>query len=624
MPFNTSFRAKIFVASVSAAGVSLVVVALLLAWQVRARERDAIERRLTDEARLIADLLAPVSGRPEGRPLQQDSGSGPPEGRPQQDSGSGPPEGRPRPDAAAAPDVVSLDREADRLGQHTASRVTLVAEDGRVVGDSTQTPAQLATLDNHATRPEIVAARDTGLGVAQRFSDTVDTDMLYVAARSTHPVVRYVRVALPLTEVGEALAAVRNLTLLALAVAVPAALAIAWLLSSRLGRRVREIEAVARRQAAETPSGTKDYGTDELATVARVLDSTIQELSRRIGELSRDRARSEAILSGMVEGVLVVSADGRLQLVNRAAQDMLRVDQTIGRPYVEVIRHPDISAQLATALRGEDVETSELSFTRDPGRTFVARAAPVAAVGGGGAVLVLHDVTDLRRADQIRRDFVANVSHELRTPLTAIRGYLEALRDDPADTETAARFIDIIWRQTTKMERLVSDLLRLARLDARQEVLERASCDIRQIFQAVTADLAPSIEAKQQRVVVDVPEEASRVSADPAKLHDVLRNLVENAANYSPDGAEIRLSAARADGAAAISVTDSGPGLPPGDLTRVFERFYRVDKSRSRPGTGLGLAIVKHLVELHGGTVVAANRPEGGAVFTVTLPIQPT
>ena len=528
-------------------------------------------------------------------------------------------------DAAAAPDDPSLDQEADRLGQHTASRVTLIAEDGRVVGDSTQTPAQLASLDNHATRPEIVAARDTGVGVAQRFSDTVDTDMLYVATRSAHPVVRYVRVALPLTEVGEALAAVRNLTLQALAVAVPAALAIAWFLSSRLGRRVREIEAVARRQAAETPSGTKDYGSDELATVARVLDSTIQELSRRIGELSRDRARSEAILSGMVEGVLVVSADGRLQLVNRAAQDMLRVNQTtIGRPYVEVIRHPDISAQLATALRGEDVDTSELSFTRDPGRTFVARAAPVAAVGGGGAVLVLHDVTDLRRADQIRRDFVANVSHELRTPLTAIRGYLEALRDDPADTETATRFIDIIWRQTTKMERLVSDLLRLARLDARQEVLERASCDVRQIFQAVTTDLTPSIEAKQQRVVVDVPDEASRVSADPSKLHDVLRNLVENAVNYSPDGAEIRLAAARVDGAAAISVTDSGPGLPPGDLTRVFERFYRVDKSRSRPGTGLGLAIVKHLVELHGGTVVAANRPEGGAVFTVTLPVQTT
>ena len=394
-----------------------------------------------------------------------------------------------------------------------------------------------------------------------------------------------VALLLPLVGAGTQPADIRNLTLAALAVAVPAALAIAWLLSARLGRRVQEIAAVARRQGGDTPAAANtDYGTDELATVARVLDTTIQELSRRIGELSRDRARSEAILSGMVEGVLVVSSDGRLQLVNRAAQQMLRVDEAaIGRPSLEVIRHPDVAGQLA-------------------------------------AVLVLHEVTDLRRTDQIRRDFVANVSHELRTPLTAIRGYLEALRDDPTDTANAQRFIDIIWRQTTRMERLVSDLLRLARLDARQEVLEPVACDVRQILQAVVADCAPTIESKQQRVVIEVSDDAVRVMADPAKLHDALRNLVENAVNYSPEHTDIRLDAVRADGRCVITVKDSGPGLAAGDLTRVFERFYRVDKSRSRPGTGLGLAIVKHLVELHGGTVIAANRPEGGAVFTVTLP----
>ena len=584
MFLNTSFRIKIFVASVSAAAVSLVVVALLLSSQVRQRERGAIQQRLTDEARLIADLLTTA-------PVQ---------------------------------DLAALDREADRLGRNTSSRVTLVAEDGRVVGDSTQTIEQLATLDNHGTRPEIVAARDHGLGVFERFSDTAGTPMLYVAAPSTHPVVRYVRVALPLTAIGAQLAAIRNLTLLALAVAVPAALAIAWFLSARLGRRVREIAAVARRQVGDNPPGLNiDYGTDELATVARVLDTTIQELAIRVGELSRDRARSEAILSGMVEGVLVVSSDGRLQLVNRAAQQMLRVDAAaIGRPSFEVIRHPDVAAQLASALRGEDVESRELMLTRDPGRTFVARAAPVVATGGGGAVLVLHEVTDLRRTDQIRRDFVANVSHELRTPLTAIRGYLEALRDDPTDTANTERFIDVIWRQTARMERLVSDLLTLARLDARQEVLAREDCDVREILQAVVADCETTIDAKAQRVLIDVRDDASRVVADPAKLHDALRNLVENAVNYSPEQAEIRLDAVRAGGSCVITVKDSGPGLPSGDLTRVFERFYRVDKSRSRPGTGLGLAIVKHLVELHGGTVVAANRPEGGAVFTVTLPAQ--
>ena len=578
---QTSFRTKVFIAAVAAAGVSLAVVALLLSWQVRDRQRAAIEQRITDEARLIADLIA-----------------------------------------AASLDEPALDAEADRLGRDAATRVTFVAEDGRVVGDSTQTPQQLLTLDNHGSRPEVIEARANGIGVSQRFSDTIGADMLYVAARANHPNVRVVRLAVPLTEIDMQLAAIRNLTLVALAAAVPIALLIAWAFSAPLGRRVREIAAVANRYSSgDTSRITFDYGNDELGTVARVLDASIEQLGQRVTELSRDRARTDAILTGMVEGVLVVSSDGRLQLVNRAAQQMLHVDEkATGRHYLEVIRHPDISAQLTIALRGEEVETRELALTRDPGRTFVARAAPVASTGGGGAVLVLHDVTDLRRTDQIRRDFVANVSHELRTPLTAIRGYLEALRDDPSDTANTGRFIDIIWRQTTRMERLVSDLLRLARLDARQEVLERVSCDVRQIFQAVVADLAPTIEAKKQRAVIDVADEASRVPADPAKLHDVLRNLVENAVNYSPDDSEIRLHAVRHGGACAIEVIDSGPGLPAGDLTRVFERFYRVDKSRSRPGTGLGLAIVKHLVELHGGTVVAANRAEGGAVFTVTLP----
>jgi two-component system, OmpR family, phosphate regulon sensor histidine kinase PhoR len=578
---HTSFRTKVFIASVAAAAASLTVAALLVSWQVRERQRAAITQRLTEEARLIADLLS----------------------------------------SAASLEEPALDSEADRLGQYSSSRVTLIADDGRVVGDSTQTSEQLKTLENHAHRPEVIGARENGLGISQRFSTTLNTDMLYVATRAAGPIVRYVRVALPLTDIDTQLAAIRNLTLVALAAAIPLALAISWMFSAPLGRRVQDIAAVANRYSAGAPARTSiDYGSDELGTVARVLDSSIQELGSRVEELSRDRARSDAILTGMVEGVLVVSSDGRLQLANRAAQQMLRVEDTaIGRHYLEVIRHPDISAQLATALRGQEVDARELMLTRDPGRTFVARAAPVAAGGGGGAVLVLHDVTDLRRTDQIRRDFVANVSHELRTPLTAIRGYLEALRDDPADTANAEKFIDIIWRQTTRMERLVSDLLRLARLDAKQEVLEPAHCDVRQIFHAVIADLAPTIESKRQRVAVQVPEEACRVSADPAKLHDVLRNLVENAVNYSPDEAEITLDAARTDGTCRISVTDSGPGLPPGDLTRVFERFYRVDKSRSRPGTGLGLAIVKHLVELHGGTVVAANRPQGGAVFTVTL-----
>jgi two-component system, OmpR family, phosphate regulon sensor histidine kinase PhoR len=292
----------------------------------------------------------------------------------------------------------------------------------------------------------------------------------------------------------------------------------------------------------------------------------------------------------------------------------------IGRPYVEVIRHPDIASQLGSALGGQQVDSRELMMAREPGRTFVARAAPVSTTGGGGAVLVLHDITDLRRADQIRRDFVANVSHELRTPLTAIRGYVEALMEDPADQEQTHRFLEIIARHSARMERLVKDLLRLARLDARQEPLDIAACDLNNLFAAVVGDLGPAIEAKEHRVTIDVEANACTVNADAAKLHDVVRNLVENAVNYSPQGADIRISARRDGGGVRIEVADSGPGIPAEDLTRVFERFFRVDKSRTGPGTGLGLAIVRHLVELHGGTATAGNRASGGASFTITLP----
>jgi two-component system phosphate regulon sensor histidine kinase PhoR len=414
----------------------------------------------------------------------------------------------------------------------------------------------------------------------------------------------------------------RNAVLISLAIALVVALAVSWVFSATWQRRVQAIARVAERYSSgDLSRSTYDYGTDELGSVARALDASVQELGGRIEELSRDRARMGAILAGMVEGVLVVDRQGRLQMVNRAAQHMLRVDPSaIGRPYLEVLRHPDVAAQLTRVLRGDEVGSQEVALSRDPGRTFMAGAAPVSGTGGG-AVLVLHDITELRRADQIRRDFVANVSHELRTPLTAIRGYVEALLDEPADADSTHKFLEIIARHTTRMERLVKDLLRLARLDARQEALEMARCDVRQIFSGVVADLSPAIEAKRQHVSIDVPPEVTQVDGDPAKLHDIVRNLVENAVNYSPEGADVTLTASQANGQYTITVADSGPGIPQEDLARVFERFYRVDKSRSRPGgTGLGLAIVKHLVELHGGEARAENAAGGGAVFTVVLP----
>ncbi len=408
------------------------------------------------------------------------------------------------------------------------------------------------------------------------------------------------------------------------------ALALAWFSGAHLSRRMKAIAGAAERYAAgDVSQPVRDAGRDEVGTLARVLDDSVRELGRRGVQLASDRARMEAILGGMIEGVLVVNDQGRLQLVNGAARRMLKLtDAPEGRHYLEIVRHPDIAAQIGTALGGTTPEGRELVLPREPGTIFIARSAPVSAGATRGAVLVLHDITDLRRTDQIRRDFVANVSHELRTPLTAVRGYVEALTDGVVDPDQARHFLETIARHTHRMERLVRDLLRLARLDAGQETLERVMCYAEALFVGVETDLAESIVTRQQNVVHAIAPEAATLHGDPAKLHDALRNLLENASNYAPEGSTIVMASQKRGDRIVVTVTDEGPGIPDADLPRVFERFYRVDKARTRDrkdpgGTGLGLAIVKHLVELHGGKVSAANGPQRGAVLTVELPSTP-
>ncbi len=588
-----TFRSRLFLTSLATAALTLLVATILVSWSVRRTTNERIERTLISQARLAAETLSH------------------------------------RQAAVAA----ELDDEADTLGGLVGARVTLIAPDGVVVGDSELDGEALAGVENHSSRPELQQARQEGIGIARRYSTTVRADMLYVALPVTNdalPSLGYVRLALPLTEIGEQLASVWRIALFAFGVGLLAALALAWVTSILLSRRVQAIGEVAERYArGDWSRPPRDYGSDEIGAVARALDDAAREIGRRASDLASDRARMEAILSGMFEGVLVVNDHGRVQLVNGAARRMLQLqDVAEGRHYVEIVRQPDIAAQIGSALRGTTTEGLELALPWQPELVIISRSAPVTAPGATGAVLVMHDITDLRRADRIRRDFVANVSHELRTPLTAVRGYVEAILDqgdEGADPEEVRRFLEIIGRHTLRMERLVRDLLRLARLDAGQEPLEHVACSVDTLFDDVEADVATTIDARRQIVVKRIAEDAATVTGDPTKLHDALRNLLENAANYSPESSEIVMGAERVGQKMRLIVSDAGPGIPEADLPRIFERFYRVDKSRTRAtrdpgGTGLGLAIVKHLIELQGGRVTAANRPEGGAVFTIELP----
>ena len=577
-----TLRTRTFVGVFVATALALAVATWLVERSTRAYLRKDIEQTLTSEAHLTAALLA--NNTPDD------------------------------PDA-----------EADSLGRILGARVTFIAADGRVIGDSELDAAGLATVENHGTRPEVLEALKASEGHGARHSHTTSVDTEYVAVAVRNSSIAVARLALPLTVIENRIAEVRKLALIGLGAGLAAAALLTWGASILLHRRMLAVaNAAARYRAGDFTRPARDHGRDEIGIIANALDDTARELGARLADMARSRAHTDAILTGMAEGVLLVDAAGRLLLTNPASRVMLRLPEgAAGAHYQELVRQPDLRGLLARALGGERPTSVDVEL--DPGsrRVFVAHVVPVDTARGGGAVLVLRDISDLRRADQVRRDFVANVSHELRTPLTAIRGYVEALQDGSVSTDQAKEFLGIIDRQSLRMERLVRDLLRLARLDAGQEALAIGNCQLSEVVSDVLADLDTQLRSRNQEVRVAINADAAIVRADPAKLSDVLRNLMENASNYSPPNARIDIGSRRANGEIILSVADRGPGIPDADLTRVFERFYRVDRSRTRDpgGTGLGLSIVKHLIELHGGHVTAANREGGGALFELSLPL---
>jgi two-component system, OmpR family, phosphate regulon sensor histidine kinase PhoR len=582
-----TFRRKLFLAAFATALVTVAVATALVSWSVRRELLERIEQALVTEATLVAELVA---GRTDL---------------------TGP----------------ELDAEAEALGARIDMRVTFIGADGRILGESGRRFDELPEIESHAARPEVIDARRTGAGVATRYSTTVGAEMMYVAVPvpNERSPVSIVRLALPLTDVARQLGEVRRIAALALGLGLLTAAAFAWGLSTLIARRVQAIADAAERYGrGDFSRPPADYGRDEIGTVARVLDQAARELSARLTEQARDRALTGAILAGMSEGLIVIDRRGQVQLVNDAARRMIHLTQPgEGRHYLEAVRHPGIAAQLTAALAGDTPPPAEVVLAAGADQVLIARTAAVDMPDGRIAVAVLHDISDLKRADRVRRDFVANISHELRTPLTAVRGYVETLLDDPPDAAQTRRFLEIVARHSSRMERLVRDLLRLARIEGGQEPLERASVPMANLFSDVQGAMAALVDSRHQRVETRVEAGAEEVDGDPAKLHDVLRNLLENASAYAPGGTTIRMRAWRDKDRVLLEVEDEGPGIPEADLPRIFERFYRVDKARGEGGgTGLGLAIVKHLVGLHGGTVEARNRPDGGAVFTVAVPSQ--
>ncbi|MDF0645252.1 MAG: ATP-binding protein [Nitrospira sp.] len=539
------------------------------------------------------------------------------------------------------PSFQALIRE---LGVEAVARITLIAPDGRVLADSVVSSESLPGVENHRTRPEVEQALAQGSGSDLRTSQTTGERTLYHAILLTERDGKtsvVLRLGLPIATLEGEFSQLRHHLMLAFGSAFLVAVGVSLLLARSLTKPLSDMAAAARRMAdGDAAARIQVTSRDEAGLLGETLNHMADELRAKIEEVSEDRSQLLAMLTSMVEGVMVLDYRGRVLQVNPALERMFNVTraEARGREFSDVFGHPHLAVLVSTVLNTRIGQEDEILLSPN-GRCLHIEAS----VAGGEqeneacAVLVFHDITELRRLEKIRKDFVANVSHELRTPLTSIKGYVEALLDGGKDDpDTSAKFLDIILKQSDRLNLILDDLLQLSKIESGQVLLRHEPLQVEAIVERTMAMMRPLAGKKGHRLVLDIPSGLPLVNGDEERLGQVLSNLLDNAIKYTPEGGSITVAARRiASGepptgvkseSLEISVADSGIGIPESDRPRVFERFYRVDKARSREmgGTGLGLAIARHIVEGHGGQVWAEGNRPCGSRFVVRLPVQPT
>ena len=514
------------------------------------------------------------------------------------------------------------DAIADRYAGILNARVTLIDSAGRVVGDS---EADFASMLNHLQRPEIVDARRLGLGVERRYSDTVQYDALYVATpvqlASGDPA--YVRLAVPLRAIDETVGMLRRRILGAAGTMLLVALVLGIVLAEKTARPIRELTVAVQRAAKGdlsvrlVPRSQDEVGvlTGDFSTMAERLRSTIEELSR-------ERSEASAILEHMADGIVITDASGRIQLINKAALRILGTTEetALGRSLPQIAREEEIILTLRACLsdRREQSELVELSRNNQ----FVQLVATPISAGEDEArcLIVLQDLGQIRRLETVRRDFVSNISHELRTPLASLRAIVDTLRGGAIeDPPAAAHFVERMDVEIEDLTLMVEALLELSRAESGQVPIRLVPVSVSEVLDPAIERLRPQAERGQLTLLANIPAGLPPILADPEQLHVVVTNLIQNAIKFTPAGGQIRVEATRAGDAVSISVSDTGIGIPADLLPRVFERFYKADRSRASRGTGLGLAIARHIVQAHGGEISAKSTEGQGSVFTFTV-----
>jgi two-component system phosphate regulon sensor histidine kinase PhoR len=524
-------------------------------------------------------------------------------------------------------DGPAWDQLARELARAADARVTVIRRDGAVLGDSEVPVAELSRIENQARQPEVQQALDRGDGWGERSSPATQQRTFYVAVPFDRDasVAGVVRVGHPLREVDRATAEMRRLVVLGSLAALIVALMFSSVVARRMTAAVAELtEAVRRMSEGDLSVRTRIEGHDELAELGQALDRLAGSLEATLGQLRAERDLQGRILEAMQEGVVVVDRDGRIALVNPALRSMLLVGaDAVGKLLIETVRHAQLEDLLAAA-REEPSEANRLEIEL-PGlkpRRLLVHAAPLSG-DDEGLLFVLVDVTELRRLESLRRDFVANASHELRTPIAAVRSATETLRDGALhDPRVAARFVDIIERNAQRLQSLLEDMLELSKLESNEFKLKRERVELGSVVPIVLALFRERAEKKAVRLGAELSPTAGAVEGDARAVEHVLSNLVDNAVKYCPAGTRVLVRASQQGDRVNLVVSDTGPGISAEHLPRVFERFYRVDAGRSRElgGTGLGLSIVKHMVEAMRGKVWVESEVGRGSTFFVSLP----
>ena len=525
-------------------------------------------------------------------------------------------------------DVQAVDRLCKNVGGQATTRITVILPSGKVIGDSEKDPE---TMDNHVDRPEVIQALRGEVGMSTRYSRTVERDMMYVGIplKKDFRIIGLVRTSVPLTPMDQALKSIEvKIAVGGLLIAVLAAI-LSLLVSRRISKPIEEIRKGAECFAqGDFECRLPVSGSEELGSLSETMNQMAIELQERINSMREQRNELEAVLSSMVEGVIALDKEERVISINHAGAQMFETNPTSaqGRTIQEVVRNSDLQDFVRNALSSTEPVERDMVLYSDGERIINGHSTVLHDAAGNriGALIVLNDVTRLRRLENIRRDFVANVSHEIKTPITAIKGFVETLRDGAmTNGKDADRFLTIIQKHVDRLDAIIEDLLSLSRIeeDVETEEIVLEECRIKDVL--LTAIQVCQVKAAPKNIRVELScSEDLKAKINPPLLEQAVVNLLDNAIKYSDAESEVQVEATKGDGKILINVRDQGCGIDKEHLSRLFERFYRVDKARSRimGGTGLGLAIVKHIAQAHGGQVSVESIPERGSTFSLHLP----